>query len=313
MTDRAALPGLPAEMAVRWVALGLLDEAGAAHAGLGDPSKPEALHDFRVALRRLRSTLRAYGDLLGGSVGGKDRRRLRDLARATGHARDAEVQTAWLINRLRKARGAERGGIQQALERSNARAADAAVHLTGAADAFPAERERLEKRIRPYRLELRTGEVPGGVTFSRALGARLRTEADALEEELAGVLDETCQDEAHRARIIGKRIRYLLEPVRDIVPGARELLKELKGLQELLGDMHDAHVMMSDVALSVTDEEEDRGTRALHQRLAEERTEYFSTLRDRWLHGGAAAFVARVRALADTLEGAGPDREIERK
>lgn len=313
MTDRAALPGLPAEMAVRWVALGLLDEAGAAHAGLGDPSKPEALHDFRVALRRLRSTLRAYGDLLGGSISGKDRRRLRDLARATGEARDAEVQTAWLVNRLRKARGAERGGIQRAIERSRERAADAEVHLAAAGAAFPEERARLEKRLRPYEIQIEPGQVPGGVTFSRALGSRLRAEADALEGELGGILDETCQDEAHRARIIGKRIRYLLEPVRDLVPGAKDLLKELKGLQDLLGDMHDAHVMMGDVALNLGDEEEDRGTRALHQRLSEERADYFQTLRDRWLHGGAAAFLARVRELADTLEGVGPDREIERK
>jgi hypothetical protein len=122
------------------------------------------------------------------------------------------------------------------------------------------------------------------------------------------VLDESRQDEAHRSRIAAKRIRYLLEPVRDLVPGAAEMIKELKGLQALLGEMHDAHILLGEVSAAVEEAEGDdeAGSRALQRRLAEERAEHFSALRERWLHGAAADLPGRVRALADELEGTGP-------
>ena len=315
MSQRSALLDLPAEMAVRWIALGLLEEAAAAHARLADPAETGALHDFRVALRRLRSTLRAYRDLPGEGVRGKDRRILRELARATGDARDAQVQNAWLTARLKKARGAERIGLRSALERSRERAEGAGEHLRGAAAAFAAEHARLARRLGRFCTELTPAEPPAGPPFRAELAARLRTEADALALELEGVLDESQQDEAHRSRIAAKRIRYLLEPVRDRVPGARELIKELKGLQSLLGEMHDAHILLGEVSVAVEEAEgeEEAGSRALQRRLAEERAEHFSELRERWLHGAAAAFPGRVRTMADALEGAGPGREIERK
>ena len=76
----------PVERSARWLALRFLDEAGAGHARLDEADDPEALHDFRVGLRRLRSTVRAYRRWLGGSLGPKDRRRLKALAGATGAA-----------------------------------------------------------------------------------------------------------------------------------------------------------------------------------------------------------------------------------
>ena len=50
----------PAPDAVRHVALDFLRQAAEARERLGDPSDAEALHDFRVAIRRLRSTVRAH-------------------------------------------------------------------------------------------------------------------------------------------------------------------------------------------------------------------------------------------------------------
>ncbi len=48
--------------------------------------------------------------------------------------------------------------------------------------------------------------------------------------------------EVHQTRIHAKRLRYLLEPAGDVWPEARVLRKELKVLQTLLGDLHDAQV-----------------------------------------------------------------------
>ncbi|HEY6099753.1 MAG TPA: CHAD domain-containing protein, partial [Anaeromyxobacter sp.] len=65
-------------------------------AALEKRADPEALHDFRVALRRLRSVARSFRESLSGPVRGKQRRALRAMADLTNDTRDAEVQLAWL-------------------------------------------------------------------------------------------------------------------------------------------------------------------------------------------------------------------------
>ncbi|MBX6421399.1 MAG: CHAD domain-containing protein, partial [Nevskia sp.] len=75
----------------RWLA-----RAQAAVARLGADRDGEALHDFRVALRRLRTAARAYGELAAELVPDKPRRKLKRLAADTNATRDAEVFAAWL-------------------------------------------------------------------------------------------------------------------------------------------------------------------------------------------------------------------------
>jgi len=45
------------------IALGFLDDAMVAAARLRGKAAPDALHDFRVAIRRLRVTVRSYAEL----------------------------------------------------------------------------------------------------------------------------------------------------------------------------------------------------------------------------------------------------------
>jgi CHAD domain-containing protein len=66
----------PAGEAAHRIARAFLDDAAAAAARLADAADAEALHDFRVAIRRLRVTVRTY-PALRASVSKKLRRRLR--------------------------------------------------------------------------------------------------------------------------------------------------------------------------------------------------------------------------------------------
>jgi CHAD domain-containing protein len=95
-TATTTLLDLPPDDATRRIALDFLAHAEAARHRLVDPADAEALHDFRVAVRRLRSTLAAYKPELAGSVGKREARRLRTAARGTNAGRDLEVQLAWL-------------------------------------------------------------------------------------------------------------------------------------------------------------------------------------------------------------------------
>ena len=80
------------EETARLLALSFLEDAAKALESLAKGEDPEALHDFRVALRRLRSSSRAYRPYLKGSLSKKVGKRLKALASSTNKARDTEVQ-----------------------------------------------------------------------------------------------------------------------------------------------------------------------------------------------------------------------------
>ena len=70
----------------RILVLSFLDDALAAAERLGNPHDNEALHDFRVALRRLRSCIRDYRPYLKNNIPKKVRKELRSLASSTNAA-----------------------------------------------------------------------------------------------------------------------------------------------------------------------------------------------------------------------------------
>jgi CHAD domain-containing protein/CYTH domain-containing protein len=335
----AGLLDLPAERGARRLALAFLDDAEAAHQRLDQGGDDEALHDFRVAVRRLRSAVRAYRDPLEGSIGGGDRRRLSALADATGAARDLEVQVAWLRKRLDDLTGGERARAWTLLGalRGELAKADERLRRQVAKD-FPRERWRLARRLRFYRVRMDV-EAPAGGPRLASVFARLALEHAAdLERRLGDVRSIDDQDEAHRARIAAKRLRYLVEPVQAELEGAPDVIRRIKKLQDALGEMHDADVLLARVAAESPSKSVDKdrdtdtdadaddaadedaspdsgdGFAALRGMLHDERRARFAVVEADWLHGRAAGFFAAVREVAYAAATRGePDREIERK
>jgi len=114
----------------------------------------------------------------------------------------------------------------------------------------------------------------------------------------------------YEARIAAKRLRYLLEPFADEVEGLPKLIRSLKKLQDLLGEMHDAEVAWGEVGAGLEElgasapEPDPRpGLAALAERAAEERGRRFAELESEWLGGNGAKFFARVSALGQLLGG----------
>lgn len=336
MKPTPGLLDLPADRAARRLALAFVDDAAAAHARLEQGGDDEALHDFRVALRRLRGAVRAYADQLRGSVDKKDRRRLAELADATGHARDLEVHAAWVSRKIGAMPGHQRPGAERSLGdlRAEKEKVDEGVRREVARD-FGKLRWRLSRELRYYRVEVDVDQPEGGPRMSAVLARLVADAADRLERRLADVDDIDEQDEAHRARIAAKRLRYLVEPFASELEGAADVVKRLKRLQDALGEMHDADVLLArisdpghgkhrddadgagDPGDSAADDERDdhhAGIRALREALRDERATRFASVEMEWLHGAAAGFFAAVRAVADAARTRGePDREIERK
>lgn len=323
------------------MALGRLEQARAAAFRLDDDAEPEALHDFRVALRRLRSTLRAWRPYLKRSAPKRLRKKLRDIQRATGEGRDAEVALDWLETQRASLRPSQRFGHDWLVRRLEERRQAGREHARSRVRRlFEEVREPLQARLEVLTLEVHLIREGRGPSFGVALAGRAREyahETAALVTRVASAEDEAT---AHRARIAGKRLRYLIEPIRGRVEEADGVVKACKRLQDVLGDLHDAHVLQAELgdALEAAAAEHARrlheltlrgdasalrregrrnpraGLLELTRRVQQRAEALFETLRADWIEGGIGDLVEAVEGLADRLErDARRHVEIERK
>jgi CYTH domain-containing protein len=105
--------------------------------------------------------------------------------------------------------------------------------------------------------------------FAAMAAVLVEQQADALREALARARADADPDALHQARIAGKRLRYLLEPLGDEIPSAAALVGELKRLQDALGVVQDAHVFAREIAAAVEAAGEERA-RSLSAEVARE-------------------------------------------
>ena len=237
------------EESSRLVALSYLDEIDGAERRLRDAQDPEALHDLRVGLRRLRSCLRAYRDWLRGSVSGKMRKRLGELAQATGLGRDIEVQLTWLRTQQGQIEPQEVQGFFWFTGRQEGRKLDLFAPATAdVARRFARTEVRLGRRLGVLRIEVRNDNARKPVTFGQVTGELIVEQGARLHRDLLGVRDAASVEDAHRARIAVKRLRYLLEPVARSNRRVRAIVPRLKLAQDLLGEHHDMHVLVAAIA-----------------------------------------------------------------
>jgi len=338
LLDRSAALG------ARLVALAYLDQAAGALARLDQPEDHEALHDFRVAVRRLRSTLRAYRPLVAGSVTRRQRRRLRDMGDRTNAGRDAEVQVAWLREQEGRLAPRERHGWRWLVERLEARrAAEYAETLEEVRADFPGIARRLRRRLEEYRARVPPAGEPEEQRFGDVAGHALGTAAAEFADRLAAVRDPSDAAAAHAARIAAKRVRYVVEPVADRVPGGPSVVRRLKSLQDLLGELNDCHVLEAEIGAGVSEAGAARARRLLDVALTDgpeaarragragrdprrgllavarlvraHRQELFLRLEEEWLADGGRGFSAELGAAVQALRegpGRGPWRPRRR-
>lgn len=244
MIDAAEL-GLPVGRGARLVGLGYLSKAIETSRRLGvAASDPEALHDFRVAVRRLRSWIRAFKDELK-DVRRRDLKRLRSIAHSTGDGRDAEVQLEWLAGILSgDDASAKRGAtwIGEILQARRNRAGEEMVELIG--DRFGKLHAVLEEQLGTYTESLHASPTE---TLAEAIAARALVATHEIHHALDEVHSITDEAPSHEARIAVKRLRYLIEPAAEHIGGG-ELVDELKSIQDMLGELHDRHMMAYELA-----------------------------------------------------------------
>jgi CHAD domain-containing protein len=289
----------PAAREVRLVALRLLDDAVdvARHledAGIADA---ELLHDSRVAIRRLRSWLRLWRVTLSDSISRADERRIRDITRATGPARDLDVRLALIEKERHHGSKSQQHCIASIIEQLDADRRAAASQAIDAARNLIATRDHLAKRLEIYPVHVQT-PITAEERFGSALAGVVRAASDLLKERLATVHSRDDHDATHAARIAAKNLRYLLAALPVSLRGTPGIIKDLRRLQRFVGDVNDTFLFARELASNGKDETRpcvDFILRKLDARGARAYTRF----ERRWLGDASAPFFARVNRLAE--------------
>lgn len=329
-----------AARSARLVALALIEDLARERERLGAGKDSETLHDFRVALRRVRSWLRALEPSLEGSLPDACMRRLRRMARESNAGRDAEVFLSWLTTIEGQLSVRDHRAVTWLIERFQRQEREAESELESRLKRdFQRTRDRLDERLAIYRVEAHVHAGVRAPLFSAVIAKLLRELAEDLRRRLKRVRTVDDITESHQARIAGKRLRYLLEPIAQQVTAGPALLAQLRSLQDTLGELHDAHVwllVLRHVVAELAMEEGRRMANALTTtpkakkrtdkgpprsglialaRLAHERAESsFDRFHRQWVEGNGKAFYRDLIELAERLEARNPSQlEIERK
>ena len=197
---------------------------------------------MRVATRRLRSAVRTFAPGLPSRLVPELDEELKWLGGCLGGVRDLDVQ---LSNLARFAGSATRYRTALAPLREHLESERAARRAELLAAVDSTRYWRLLLRLERFAWSASPRRLPGPrrESIARAGGRAVKKAFRRLLERGRQIPEAPGADDLHVLRLRAKRVRYLLEFLRDVSgkPG-RRLVKQLVRLQDLLGAHHDAVV-----------------------------------------------------------------------
>ena len=209
-------------------------------AGVRTGEDPEAVHQARVATRRLRSTLRTFSSLLDPDWTDRLRDELKWLADLLGQVRDTDV----LLERFNEHLAA-------------LPAADAKVGprlLAALVDQRDSARRRLLRAMATERYAVLLDDLVAAAAAPALLPGADRPAAQVmpplvvkpwkkLRKQVRKAGDDPPDDQLHQIRIRAKRARYAAEAVEPVIgQPAEDYADAVADLQSVLGDHQDAVV-----------------------------------------------------------------------
>jgi inorganic triphosphatase YgiF len=219
-----------------------LAQAGANAGGVVHGKDPEYLHQMRVGLRRLRSALLAFRELVPKKTAKPLTVRLRGLMPSLGAARDWDVFCEGLVRSgMHEPRRAP--AMAQLLARARGKRAAARRRAREAA-ASPKLQAFLLRALRwvnagPWQARAENAERSLG-EFAAASLERLHRKSLRQAQDI----DWSDPERRHLLRIRMKRLRYACDFFAASFAGAaaRPYIKRLEALQDILGDLNDIAV-----------------------------------------------------------------------
>jgi CHAD domain-containing protein len=238
-------PGMPARGALQAVLLQLLDTLEANVPGTIRDIDTEYLHDLRVSVRRTRSALKVAGDLLPASLPARFRPEFKWLGDLTTPTRDLDV---YLLNYAEMA-GALVSATAAELEPFHAHLARRRV-IEQRALRRGLRSARFSRLACEWRGTLTGLTVPdGGESAAHLATRRLRRVHRRVLRQGRAISAGSPAEQLHDLRKRCKELRYLLEIFASLYdPQAyQRALKDLKGLQDCLGEFQDRQVQQQEI------------------------------------------------------------------
>jgi CHAD domain-containing protein len=199
---------------------------------------PDAVHDMRVASRRVRAGLAEYAKLFDPAAREVFRGRAREITTALGVPREIDVSISILQGRRREFHGSARSALNHVLAKLRAlreQESAAIVRTAGlvASPEFDADVARLMQGVASHRQCYRKSAVRGATRRYR----------DVVDAYLAWQ-DDRGEQQLHRVRIAFKKLRYACEIYQTAYGRKMEkFVRSLKDVQDWLGDWHDYWVV----------------------------------------------------------------------
>jgi CHAD domain-containing protein len=197
----------------------------------------EAVHQLRVASRRLRATLQLFAPVLPAAVVGSATEGLGWLGRGIGAVRDLDVLTLAIAARSRRLGDDARAALGPLEHALVERRAVALAELGRLLDT--ARSRRVLSRL--SQLVLSRPGVRGPVRLGDVAGDLLQPLLRAVQRAGRDLDAETPAVALHRLRVRVKRLRYACEALESLIgDGMHPLLRRLVRLQDVLGEHQDA-------------------------------------------------------------------------
>jgi putative phosphoesterase len=210
----------------------------------------EYVHKLRVASRRTRAALDLFEACFGRKLTKKWTKKIRNVTRSSGTARDADVQIAFLKNyaKINEDKNAARG-LDYLITTYTIRRRAMQASVTKALDEL--EASEILGDIADSCSALRVGErkkpdIKTLATYGKAYD-RISTKLNEVLALEPFVHDESAATKHHELRIAIKRLRYTMEIFSPLYKrGLTDQIVLMKRFQDLLGEMHDCDVWIQE-------------------------------------------------------------------
>jgi CHAD domain-containing protein len=197
-----------------------------------------SVHQARVATRRLREALPVLRKSLDAHAIDRARQRVRRMTRALGPVRELDVSLQQLEDFANRGIATSRAisKVRQSITQERLRRRrDMLTAIT------PGKVDRLRRELSSVGSGPPVGGRPGAI---RDAVHRVETRAERLRKAIEAAGSLYLADRLHTVRIAAKKLRYAMEIERELKRSrVTARIRQLKTLQDLLGRMHDLHVL----------------------------------------------------------------------
>jgi CHAD domain-containing protein len=250
----ASHPGVPVARVVLGVARRRLDRFAGLESKVLKGDNPKAIHDIRVASRRLQQVL----DLLYPAPPPKIRKLRRSIRRcrkALSEVRNHDVllgRTGRALRRKRLARREAWEAFRDDLERRRKKSFRKAARRLSKL-SLPTTYIRLKENLAAHSGSLPPEQISAPASppssdldtdLRRNIETALQDAWSSLQQTLSHAQEQRSVASLHGVRIATKKARYLIEVIDALhAPGSDQALRWLRDVQSQLGDWHDLEVL----------------------------------------------------------------------